>query len=196
MSESLEELFLFGEEKMEKAIAQLKREFAAVRTGRANPAVLDKVLVEYYGAPTPLRQLSQVSVQDGTTLVIAAVLEFTAGKGGTKFENGILKISRKRFGAVILAFAAVFGIVAATQGINIIDTNPITQNPVFRDKSIAYTDGFYRLYIVNSPGLKNDDSLWKIGVEKLVIWWKTHKKADFPQKFSPKPKKCKFSTDF
>ena len=71
MSEALEELFLFGEEKMEKALAQLHREFAAVRSNRANPLILDKVLVEYYGAPTPLRQLSQVSVQDGTTLVIA-----------------------------------------------------------------------------------------------------------------------------
>ena len=70
MSEALEELFLFGEEKMEKAIAQMKREFASVRTGRANPAVLDKVLVEYYGAPTQLRQMSQVTVSEGTTLVI------------------------------------------------------------------------------------------------------------------------------
>ena len=70
MSEAIEELFLFGEEKMEKAINQLKREFSSVRTGRANPAVLDKVLVEYYGVPTQLRQMSQVSVQDGQTLVI------------------------------------------------------------------------------------------------------------------------------
>ena len=70
MSEALEELFLLGEEKMEKAIAQMKREFASVRTGRANPAVLDKVLVEYYGVPTQLRQMSQVTVSEGTTLVI------------------------------------------------------------------------------------------------------------------------------
>jgi len=70
MSEALDELFLFGEEKMEKAIAQMKREFAGVRTGRANPAILDKVVVDYYGAPTPLRQMSQVSVSEGTTLVI------------------------------------------------------------------------------------------------------------------------------
>ena len=70
MSEAIEELFLYGEEKMEKAIAQMKREFASVRTGRANPAVLDKVVVEYYGAPTQLRQMSQVTVSEGTTLVI------------------------------------------------------------------------------------------------------------------------------
>lgn len=71
MSEALEELFLFGEEKMEKAINQLKREFGSIRSGRANPMILDKVIVEYYGAPTPLRQMSQVTVQDGTTLVIS-----------------------------------------------------------------------------------------------------------------------------
>lgn len=70
MSEALEELFLFGEEKMEKAITQMKREFASVRTGRANSAVLDKVVVDYYGVPTQLRQMSQVSVSEGTTLVI------------------------------------------------------------------------------------------------------------------------------
>ena len=68
---SLDELFLNGEEKMEKAVNQLKKSFASIRSGRANPLVLDKVLVDYYGVPTPLRQMSQVSVQDGTTLVIS-----------------------------------------------------------------------------------------------------------------------------
>lgn len=71
MSEALEELFLFGEEKMEKAINQLKREFGSIRSGRANPMILDKVVVDYYGAATPVRQMSQVTVQDGTTLVIS-----------------------------------------------------------------------------------------------------------------------------
>jgi ribosome recycling factor len=71
MSEAIEELFLFGEEKMEKALNQLKREFGSIRSGRANPMILDKVLVDYYGVPTQLRQMSQVNVQDGTTLVIS-----------------------------------------------------------------------------------------------------------------------------
>ena len=79
MSESVDALFKTGEEKMEKAIAQMKREFATVRTGRANPGILDKVQVDYYGAPTPLKQLSQVTVQDGTTLVI------------TPFDKSIIK---------------------------------------------------------------------------------------------------------
>lgn len=79
MSEALEEMFLFGEEKMEKALGQMKREFSTVRTGRANPAILDKVVVDYYGAPTPIRQMAQVSVSEGTTLVI------------TPFDKSILK---------------------------------------------------------------------------------------------------------
>ena len=70
MSEALDEMFLLGEEKMEKAINQMKRDFASVRTGRANPGILDKVLVDYYGVPTQLRQMSQVTVSEGTTLVI------------------------------------------------------------------------------------------------------------------------------
>jgi ribosome recycling factor len=67
----VEEIMKSGTDKMEKAIGTLKKSFASVRTGRANPLILEKVTVDYYGAPTPLRQMAQVTVQDGTTLVIA-----------------------------------------------------------------------------------------------------------------------------
>ena len=67
---TVEEMLSNGTDKMEKAINALKKEFAAIRTGRANPLILDKVVVDYYGVPTPLRQMSQVSVQEGQTLVI------------------------------------------------------------------------------------------------------------------------------
>lgn len=67
----VEEIMNSGKEKMEKAIGTLKKSFASVRTGRANPLILEKVTVDYYGAPTPLRQMAQVTVQEGTTLVIA-----------------------------------------------------------------------------------------------------------------------------
>ena len=79
MSEAVDELFMFGEEKMEKAISQMNREFGAIRTGRANPIMLDKVVVDYYGVPTGLRQMSQVSVSEGTTLII------------TPYDKSILK---------------------------------------------------------------------------------------------------------
>lgn len=59
-----------GEEKMKKTIAEIKKEFSNIRTGRANPLILDKINIEYYGSVTPLRQIANVSVQDGTTLVI------------------------------------------------------------------------------------------------------------------------------
>lgn len=71
MSETLDAMFKNGEAKMEKAINQLHRDFSTVRTGRANPSMLDKVMVEYYGAPTPLKQMAQITVSEGTTLVIA-----------------------------------------------------------------------------------------------------------------------------
>ena len=90
---SLDELFVNGEEKMEKALEQLNREFKTVRTGRANPNILDRVSVDYYGAPTPLRQMAQVTVQDGTTLVIApfdkSILK-EVEKALTKAELGVM----------------------------------------------------------------------------------------------------------
>lgn len=68
---SIDDIKKLGMEKMEKCIVQLKKDLVTIRTGRANPLILEKVLIDYYGTPTQLRQLSQVSVQDGTTLVIA-----------------------------------------------------------------------------------------------------------------------------
>ena len=59
-----------GEDKMKKSIAGIRKELTNIRTGRANPLILDKITVEYYGAPTSLRQLATVNVQDGQTLVI------------------------------------------------------------------------------------------------------------------------------
>ncbi len=58
------------EEKMNKAIAVLESDLASVRAGRANPAILDKISVEYYGAATPLAQVGSVSVPEAHTIVI------------------------------------------------------------------------------------------------------------------------------
>ncbi len=67
---STQDILKNATDKMEKAVSSLKKEYANVRTGRANPLILEKITVEYYHTPTPLRQLSNVSVQDGQTLVI------------------------------------------------------------------------------------------------------------------------------
>ncbi len=59
-----------AEEKMNKSVDRLKNEFAAVRAGRANPAVLDKAVVDYYGVPTPINQMAAISVAESRILVI------------------------------------------------------------------------------------------------------------------------------
>jgi len=58
-------------ERMDKAVAALGNEFAGVRTGRASAGILDKVVVEYYGAPTPLNQLASVSAPEPQLLVVS-----------------------------------------------------------------------------------------------------------------------------
>lgn len=58
------------ETKMEKAIASLNNDFAAIRAGRANPAILDKVTVEYYGVATPITQVGTISVPEARTIII------------------------------------------------------------------------------------------------------------------------------
>jgi len=57
-------------EKMNKSVEVLKGEFSAIRAGRANPAVLDKISVDYYGVPTPIQQMAAVSVSEARVLVI------------------------------------------------------------------------------------------------------------------------------
>ncbi len=58
------------EEKMNKTVSVMTSEFASIRAGRANPAVLDKVLVDYYGTPTKIREMASVSVSEARVLVI------------------------------------------------------------------------------------------------------------------------------
>jgi ribosome recycling factor len=58
------------EEKMKKTISVLKDELAGLRAGRANPAILDKIAVDYYGVPTPINQLGNISVPEARVILI------------------------------------------------------------------------------------------------------------------------------
>ena len=60
-----------AKEKMSKSLGSLDKELAAIRAGRANPAVLDKVNVDYWGTPTPINQMAAISVSEGRILVIS-----------------------------------------------------------------------------------------------------------------------------
>ena len=63
-------VFMNAEEKMQKAVSSLKDTFNSIRTGRATPALFDKVRVDYYGQKSPLNQVSQLSIPDARTVVI------------------------------------------------------------------------------------------------------------------------------
>ena len=66
----MKDVFAKAESKMKKSIDHLMEEFDSIRAGRANPAVLDHIMVNYYDTPTPINQLAAVSVAEARVLVI------------------------------------------------------------------------------------------------------------------------------
>lgn len=66
----LKEIQADADERMGKTLESLAQEFAKIRTGRANPALLNGISVEYYGTPTPLAQVASINVEDARTLAI------------------------------------------------------------------------------------------------------------------------------
>ncbi|MEO7269755.1 MAG: ribosome recycling factor [Knoellia sp.] len=67
----IDDTLLEAEEKMEKAVEVAKDNFAAIRTGRAHPSMFNKVIVDYYGAPTPLQQLASFQTPEARTILIS-----------------------------------------------------------------------------------------------------------------------------
>ena len=65
-----DEILMDAEERMEKAVSVFREELRGLRTGRATPALVDSMRVEYYGSPTPLKQLAQISTPDPQQIVI------------------------------------------------------------------------------------------------------------------------------
>lgn len=66
----METVYTTVKEKMSKTVSVLNSEYSAIRAGRANPAVLDKIRVDYYGTPTPINQMAAVSVAEARILTI------------------------------------------------------------------------------------------------------------------------------
>jgi ribosome recycling factor len=66
----IDETLLEAEEKMEKAVSVAKEDFTSIRTGRANPSMFNKIMVDYYGAPTPVNQLASFHVADAHMLTL------------------------------------------------------------------------------------------------------------------------------
>ncbi|WP_433749817.1 ribosome recycling factor [Falsibacillus pallidus] len=76
-----------AKDKMTKAVSAFSRELASIRAGRANASLLDKIVVDYYGAPTPVNQLASVSVPEARLLVIQPYDKTVLGE----IEKAILK---------------------------------------------------------------------------------------------------------
>ena len=70
-NEQFEIILMEAMEKVDKTYSVLNSEYITIRAGRANPHILDKVLVDYYGTPTPINQVGNISVSEGRCLVIA-----------------------------------------------------------------------------------------------------------------------------
>ena len=70
MSELIDELLADASERMSKSVDATNHEFGSVRTGRASPALLDRIAVDYYGAMTPLKQLATVSAPEARLLTV------------------------------------------------------------------------------------------------------------------------------
>ena len=66
----IDETLFEAEEKMESAVEHAKEEFAAIRTGRATPAMFSKIMVDYYGAPTPVTQMASVGVPEPRMVIV------------------------------------------------------------------------------------------------------------------------------
>ncbi len=66
----IDEAMFEAEEKMSKAVDVVKEDFAGIRTGRANPAMFAKIMVDYYGAPTPLQQLASFQSPEARTVLV------------------------------------------------------------------------------------------------------------------------------
>jgi ribosome recycling factor len=83
MSEMIDELLEDARERMSKSVETIRGEFSSVRTGRATPALLDRIIVDYYGAATPLKQLATISAPEARLLSI------------TPYDKGSIKAIEK-----------------------------------------------------------------------------------------------------
>ncbi len=96
-----EEILLECETKMDEAISNMERRFLNVRAGRANPTMLDGVNVEYYGTPTPLKQLANISVPEARQLSIKPFDKSTLGSIEKAIFEANLGVTPNNNGEVI-----------------------------------------------------------------------------------------------
>jgi ribosome recycling factor len=97
----IDETLLEAEEKMEKAVDVAKDDFAAIRTGRANPAMFSKILVDYYGSPTPLQQLASFQTPEARTVIITPYDRSSMGGIEKAIRDSDLGVNPSNDGTII-----------------------------------------------------------------------------------------------
>ena len=97
----IDETLLEAEEKMEKAVAVAKEEFATIRTGRAHPTMFSKITAEYYGTPTPVNQLASFHIPEPRMVVIQPFDKSSLGSIEKAIRNSDLGVNPSNDGAII-----------------------------------------------------------------------------------------------
>ncbi|PPK98511.1 ribosome recycling factor [Kineococcus xinjiangensis] len=97
----IDDTLLEAEEKMDKAVEVAKEDFAGIRTGRANAAMFHKILVDYYGAPTPLQQLASFQIPEARSVLIAPFDRGAMGEIEKALRNSDLGVNPSNDGQVI-----------------------------------------------------------------------------------------------
>jgi len=97
----MDESLKMYEEKMQKTISVYQNELSSIRAGRANPAVLDKISVDYFGTPTPIQQMAAVSVSEARVLVVAPWDKSTLRAIETAIQKSDIGINPQNDGNVI-----------------------------------------------------------------------------------------------
>jgi ribosome recycling factor len=105
MNEMLELALEEAAERMDKAVTHTRHEFSTIRTGRANPSLIEHITVDYYGTEVPIRQLAQISVPEPRLLAVTPHDKNSLGAVEKAIRNSDLGLNPSNDGAVIrLAF--------------------------------------------------------------------------------------------
>jgi len=97
----IDETLLDAEEKMEKAVSVAKDDFASIRTGRATPAMFNKIVVDYYGALTPVNQLASLAVPEPRMAIVQPYDKSSLGAIETAIRNSDLGVNPSNDGSII-----------------------------------------------------------------------------------------------
>ncbi|AEF36599.1 MULTISPECIES: ribosome recycling factor [Mycobacteriaceae] len=97
----IDEALFDAEEKMEKAVAVAREDLATVRTGRANPGMFSRIVIDYYGSPTPITQLCSINVPEARLVVIKPYEASQLGAIETAIRNSDLGLNPSNDGSLI-----------------------------------------------------------------------------------------------